>query len=399
MTQQFDSRPESWIPGRLDELRGQGLERRLSICEEAGGVISIEGRRLLNFASNDYLALAHRPDVVAASQAALLQYGCGAGASRLMAGTLPIHAQLEQRLARLKGYPAALVLGSGFLANLAAVTALVGRGDHIFMDRLCHASMVDAALLSRASIHRFRHNDVEHLRSLLASAPKGRRLMLTESVFSMDGDVAPLREIAAISSASEAMLVVDEAHATGVLGPGGAGLVREYALEQAVTVSMGTLSKALGGFGGFLACSEQIRDWMVNRARAFIFSTALPPAACGAALGALNALEQDTRMGDRLLERATAFRERLTAMGFNTGSSVTPIIPVIVGDNERALHLAATLKKRGIIAPAIRPPTVPAGAARLRLSVTLAHSEDDLAQAAQAIADAAAETCARDSGA
>jgi len=269
------------------------------------------------------------------------------------------------------------------------VTALAGRGDHVFLDRLCHASLVDAAVLSRAELHRFRHNDPEHLAALLAAASGGRRLVVTESVFSMDGDTAPLRELAAAAKSAGAMMLVDEAHATGVLGPGGAGLVRDLGLESCVTISMGTLSKALGGYGGFLACSEPVRDWLVNRARAFIYSTALPPAACGSALGALNVLERTPDLGCRLLERAAGFRERLRALGFETGASVTPIIPVLLGENDRALRLAAALREQGILAPAIRPPTVPAGTARLRLSVTLAHSEEDLAAAAAALAEVA----------
>lgn len=381
----YDS-PNEWIPVELEKLRQKGLKRSLVTCAQACGAFESEGKRRLNFASNNYLDLAEHPDVLAASESALRQFGCSAASSRLLAGTLPCHDALEQRLANLKGYPRALVLGSGFLANLAAVTALAGRGDHVFLDKLCHASLVDAAILSRAALYRFRHNDPEHLKSLLATAGKGRRLVLTESVFSMDGDIAPLRQIAEITEKAGAMLLVDEAHATGVLGPNGAGLVRELGLTQAVTVSMGTFSKALGSYGGFLACSTSVCDWLINRGRAFIYSTALPPAACGAALGALDVLERTPDMGKRLLANAQGFCARLHAAGFQTGGSRTQIVPVLLGSNERALSIAGALREHAIIAPAIRPPTVPTGTARLRLSVTLAHTRADLDAVASLLA-------------
>ncbi len=381
---------DDWIAAELRQLREQGLERALRELPEAGGKIRIGGRQFLNFSSNDYLGLARHPAVIAAAESALRRWGAGSGSSRLVAGSLPCHADLERRLAADKGYPAALVFGSGFLANLGIVSALAGRGDWVVADRLAHASLMDAAVLSRADLHRFPHNEPDTLDALLAKRPPGTRcLVVTESVFSMDGDLAPLREIAGIARRHGAMLLVDEAHATGVFGPAGAGRVRELGLEQDVTLSMGTLSKALGGYGGFVACSEPMRQWLVNRARSLIFSTSLPPAVIGSALGALDHLAEHPDLGRQLLDRATQFRERLRSAGLDTGNSASQIIPVIVGDNRKALALAQRLREQGVLAVAIRPPTVPAGTARLRLSVTLDHSPEDLERAADLLVQSA----------
>lgn len=385
--------PEDWMAPELQQLRDQGLERTLREVPETGGKLSIDGRQVLNFSSNDYLGLARHPDVLAAAESALRRWGAGSGSSRLVAGSLPCHAELERRLAGEKGYPAALVFGSGFLANMGIIPALVGRHDWIVADRLAHASIMDAAVLSRAVLHRFQHNEPDTLAAILVKRPAHARcLVATESVFSMDGDLAPLREIAGVARRHGVMLMVDEAHATGVFGPGGAGRVRELGLERDTALSMGTLSKALGGYGGFVACSETMRQFLVNRARSLIFSTSLPPAVIGSALGALDHLRTQPDLGQQLLERAARFRGRLRAAGFDTGHSASQIIPVIVGDNRRALALARRLLEHGIMAAAIRPPTVPAGTARLRLSVTLDHTPEDLDRAVEMLVrDARAE--------
>ena len=367
---------EAWIAAELAVLRQQ---HRLREAPVRSGTT-------LNFSSNDYLDLAHHPEVIAAAERALRNDGAGAGASRLVSGTLTLHEELEARLARLKGYPASLVFGSGYLTNLGVIPALVGRDDMIFADRLAHASLMDAAILSRAELFRFQHNAADHLDELLKNHNgTGRKLVVTESVFSMDGDLAPLSEIAAAAERHGALLLVDEAHATGVFGPGGCGLIREYKLEPLVTVSMGTLSKALGGYGGFVACSETLRTLLVNHARAFIFTTAPPPAVLGAALGALNVLENNPGWGAELLRRAAVFREQLQFFGLDTMQSASQIIPLFVGDNARALTLADRLREQGLLVVAIRPPTVPEGTARLRFSVTLAHRATDLARAAEII--------------
>jgi len=433
-----------WIEAGLRQLRESGLERSLRKFEDVGGKFHDDKGKILNFSSNDYLGFARNEKIIAAGIAAFRSYGASAASSRLVSGTLPCHSELEQKLAKFKGYPAALVFGSGYLTNLGIIPALVGREDAVIADRLAHASLIDGAILSRANLKRFQHNDPDHLAKLLETEKASKhRLVVTESVFSMDGDLAPLKEIAAVCAEHNAMLLVDEAHATGVFGPSGAGLVREYKLdpvmrqgnfclapmvgrtlrvsrssdgsaetprptcdatlsteggsasdepdtesENQVTVSMGTLSKALGSYGGFVACSAPLRDWFINRARSFIYSTALPPAIARAAEEALNILANGQPLGQELLKRAEIFRRRLQEAGFNTGKSASQIIPLIVGKNAKALSLAERLRDKRILAVAIRPPTVPEGTARIRLSVTLDHSQADLEQAADQIIDA-----------
>jgi 8-amino-7-oxononanoate synthase len=381
---------ETWIKDELTALREAGLERAVVPYDRTGVEVASGGQSLMNFSSNDYLGLSCHPRVQAAAIAAINRFGAGATASRLVSGTLTCHEDLESRLAALKGYPAALVFGSGYAANVGIISALVGRGDHIFIDRLAHASLVDAAVLSRASVHRFHHNDAAHVSRLCrGGSGSGKRLIVTESVFSMDGDLAPVRALAAVAEVEGAMMLVDEAHATGVFGLGGAGLIRAAGVESTVNLSMGTLSKALGGSGGFVACSVEMRTWFIHKARSFIYSTALPPAMAGAAVGALNVLRDNPGMGTELLARSAQFRSRLQALGLNTGASESQIIPVMVGDNTRAVRLHRRLLEQGILAIAIRPPTVPRGTARLRLSVRLDHPVAMLNEVADRIAAAA----------
>ena len=388
---------EDWISPQLDETRTQGLERNARVYPETGGKFKIEGRDVLNFSSNDYLDLAHHRHVVDRSREALDQYGTGSTASRLVTGTLPIHEELEARLAREKGYPSALVYGSGYMANAGIIPILAGRNDLIFADRLVHASMIDACRLSGAKLVRFAHNDAAALEERLEShaSGNGKKLIITESVFSMDGDIAPLAEIAGLAERYGAMLMVDEAHATGTFGPHGTGLVRELGLEDRVNVSMGTLSKALAGYGGYAACSEDLRRLLVNSSRAFIYTTAPPPAVIGAALGALDVLEASPRLGNILQANADYFRSLLHEGGLDTLDSRSQIIPVVIGDNAKALAVSQGLRDQGLIAAAIRPPTVPDGSARLRLSVTLAHLVDDLEHAATLIIEAVKEARAQ----
>jgi 8-amino-7-oxononanoate synthase len=380
---------ESWILGELDELRAQHLFRALSLFPAAGGKMEIGGKPCLNFASNDYLDLSGHPLVIDAARQALADYGAGSTASRLVAGTLDLHERLERKLAAHKGYPAALVFGSGYLANAGIIASLAGDGDAILADKLVHASVIDAAKLSGAKLIRFRHNDAGHLRELAKKSTGFRRsLIVTESVFSMDGDLAPLAEIAEIAREISAVLVVDEAHATGVFGPNGSGRVRELNLESAVNVSMFTMSKGLGGYGGGVACSPVLRDWFINRARSFIYTTSLPPSVIGAAIAAVDLLDEHPEWGTELLKRARNFRAALKSRGLDTLDSASQIVPVVVGDNEKTMAVAKRLRERNILVAAIRPPTVPAGTARLRLSLTLAHSDADLEHAAIAIAEA-----------
>ena len=376
-----------WIQPILNEAKFQGLERTARPYPEAGGKIQIDGNEVLNFSSNDYLDLAHHRHVMDCAREALDQYGIGATASRLVTGTLPIHEQLEARIAKEKGFEAALVFGSGYLANAGTIPVLAGKSDLIFADKLVHASMIDACKLSGAKLVRFTHNDVQALEKRLNQFPAtgNRRLIITESVFSMDGDIAPLAEIATLADTHNAMLIVDEANSTGTFGPNGAGLVRELGLENAVTVSMGTMSKAMAGYGGFVACSDNLRKLLIQSARAFIYTTAPPPAVIGAALGIMDVLESSPRLGNILQANADYFRSLLHAAKLDTLQSQSQIIPIVIGDNEKAVAFSQKLRKQGIIATAIRPPTVPAGTARLRLSVTLAHHVNDLERAAQQI--------------
>jgi len=380
----------AWIDAELETLRDRHLMRQTTVRPGVGGKLTEGSIELLNFSSNDYLNLSRDARLIEAANAAAARFGTGATASRLVAGTLPCHDELEQRLAAHKGYPAALLFGSGFLANIGTIPALIGRDDHAFADRLVHASIIDGVRLSGARLHRFHHNDVDHLSDLLAAAPlRARKLVLTESVFSMDGDMAPLDRITDTADRFNAMILVDEAHAGGVFGPHGAGRIAELGLPDRVHIGMGTLSKALGGYGGFVTCSKPIRELLVNRARAFIYTTGLPPAAVAAGSAALDILEQDPGLGPTLLERCRVFRLALHARGIDTSGSASQIVPVLIGESEAAIATAKVLQRHNLLAVAMRPPTVPEGTARLRLSVTLAHTPDDLTRAADLVADCA----------
>jgi 8-amino-7-oxononanoate synthase len=386
-----------WIERALARQDAEGLLRGTTAWESTGGRIALEdGRTLLNFSSNDYLDLANDGRVKAAAAEAALRLGCGATASRLMSGTLSLHERLEAALAGLCGTEAALLFGGGFPMNVGLLAALAGRDDVVFADRLNHASLVDGARLSGAAVKRFPHNDADALSALLERTPvRGRRFVVCESVYSMDGDVAPLAAIGAAARAHGATWLVDEAHAVGVFGAGG-GVCR--ALDASVPrpdIVLGTLGKALGSFGGFAACTAAVRRFLVNRARSFVYSTALPPPVAAAALAAVEIVSAEPGMGDELLARARAFHGMLAAEGLRLPPFASQILPVHVGGNRPALDFARRLRERDILAVAVRPPTVPAGTARLRLSLTRAHSADDLSRAASAIGEAFREASRR----
>ena len=377
-------RGEEWMTEHLAALKARGLERKARLRPQGEG--------LLDFSSNDYLNLSRHPKVIERARRALDEYGTGATASRLVSGTIPLHEELESLISEHKGYESTLVFGSGYMANVGAIPSLVGRHDLVIADKLVHASIIDAITLSRAKLIRFKHNCVSDLKKILEKQAdfKGRVLVVTESVFSMDGDIAPLRKIADLTDQFGVMLMVDEAHATGVFGEHGAGLVAAMHLQGRVNVTMGTLSKAMGGYGGYVGGSKALRELLVHGARSFIYTTAPPPAQMGAALGAFEVLGAEPSLGARLLRNALFFRSILEASGLNTLRSQSQIIPILIGDNQRAVAISNTLRERGIIASAIRPPTVPEGTARLRLSVTLAHSMADLQRAAREIVDVCA---------
>ena len=389
--------PLSFCRERLDALRGQDLCRTLrEVSPGAFPCVERDGRRLLHFCGNNYLALAAEPRVIAAAKAALDRHGVGAGASRLIAGSFPPHREIEEALARFKGQEAALVFPTGYAANLGALTALAGPRDEIFADALNHASLNDGCRLSGAAVRRYRHRDVDHLRELLEAArPRGRRLIVTDGVFSMDGDVAPLPALAEIAGAAGAILVVDDAHGTGVLGPDGAGAAAALGVHDGVHVHVGTLSKALGGQGGFVAGRRDLVDWLVNAARTFVFTTGLAPALAAAAKEALAISIAEPARRARLMENARALREGLLRAGFvvkpDEAAPLTPIVPVVVGEAGRAVALSKRIEELGFLVAPVRPPTVPKGTSRLRATVMSAHSGDDVAAAVAAFARAGAE--------
>jgi 8-amino-7-oxononanoate synthase len=308
-----------------------------------------------------------------------------------VAGDLPVHGELERRLAAFKGTPAALLFSSGYHANVGVLAALVEREDEIFSDRLNHASIVDGCRLSLARTHRYPHCDVDALARLLAASSARRKLVVTDAVFGMDGDAAPLAAIAELCERHGAMLYVDEAHATGVLGPTGAGLCEAEGVSERVDVVMGTLGKALGSFGAFVAGSRRLVDWLTSRARTFVFTTALPPGACGAAMAALDVIAEEPARRERLHRLARRMREDLAAMGFDMSRVVAPIFPVVLGDEATALEASRRLRARGYFVRAIRPPTVPPGTSRLRVSITAAHEEEQVDGFLEALAEVLAE--------
>jgi 8-amino-7-oxononanoate synthase len=360
-----------WIDRELARLNDAGLRRALEpLGPRQGPVVEVRGRSLVNLCSNDYLGLAGDPRVMRAAADAALAEGAGSGASRLVAGDLPIHGRLEAALAGLHGSEAALLFNSGYHANAGVPPVLVGRDDAVFSDELNHASIIDGVLLSRAELHRYRHGDVGELSGLLAASKARRKLVITDAVFSMDGDAAPLADLADACDRSGAMLYVDEAHAVGVLGPTGAGLAEQLGLKHRVDVEMGTLGKALGAFGAYVAGEARLRELLISRARTFVFTTALPPAACGAALAALEIVRGEPERRERLHALMARLKAGLLARGFDVSRVVSPIFPVVLGSEGRALAAAAGLRERGFYVRAIRPPTVPRGTSRLRVALT-----------------------------
>lgn len=361
---------------QLDELRTQGLWRELRPLDVVDGVtVRSEGREWINFSSNDYLGLAQSPEMQNALAEGIVKYGGGSGASRLVCGTHRAHATLEEALADFKGTQAALTFSSGFAVALGTIPALVGAGDTLILDKLCHASLVDAARLSGATIRVFPHNHLDKLERLLQTA-QGRVLVVTESIFSMDGDAAPLREIVELKSRYGAWLLVDEAHAVGVLGPQGRGLAAELGIDQQVDLHMGTLSKAFGLSGGYLAASRQVIDLLIQRARSFIYTTA-PPVHLAHALSVMLGFIR-SGSGDVLRQRvhshARQTQKLLSEMGIPTLAVTAAILPVILGEAARAMEISTRLREAGFLIPCIRYPTVARGSARLRITVSALHS-------------------------
>ncbi len=378
------------IEARLDELEQLGLGRRMRLVSGPQGPrVVLDGKPVLLLCSNNYLGLADHPRVRAAAAEAATRWGVGAGASRLVSGTMTIHGRLEERLAGFEGYGTALLFGSGYLANLGVVSALARPGDVVFSDELNHASIVDGCRLSRAEVFVYDHGDVEHLAWGLREAQGRGALIVTDGVFSMDGDVAPLDEIVELARRHDVRVVVDEAHGTGAIGPGGRGAVAEAGLEDEVDVIVGTLGKALGAYGAYACCDATMARYLVNAARPFIFSTAPPPPAVAGALAALELLRTEPRRVERLQANAGVLRAALAQEGFEVAGSSTQIVPLVVGDASLAVRMCEAALERGVFAQAIRPPTVPAGSSRLRLAVMASHTRDELRDAARALGRAA----------
>lgn len=374
----------------LKMLKAQGLHRKMRrIAGSQGSKVVVDGKESLLLCSNNYLGLAAHPRLAEAAISAVERYGTSSGASRLVSGNMELHALLEERIARFKGTEAALVFNSGYAANSGIIPALVGKGDVVFSDRLNHASIVDGCLLSRATMVRYPHNDPAALRRLLERhETSGRRLIVTDGVFSMDGDLARLRELAELKREFGALLMVDDAHGTGVLGDTGRGSAEVQGVLDSVDIHMGTLGKALGSFGAYAAASEEIVDYLANHVRSFIFSTSLPPAVLAASLAAIDLIDspEGAALRQQLDRNTVFFREGLRSAGFDTMGSETQIVPLFVGGAEQTMEFTARLLEEGIFAQGIRPPTVPAGTCRLRCTLMATHTEEDLAVALERMA-------------
>jgi 8-amino-7-oxononanoate synthase len=380
------------VAERLEELRDRGLHRRLRLINGPQGPRVLLGEEpVLLLCSNNYLGLADHPRVRSAAAEAALRWGAGAGASRLISGNMEPHRRLESRLAEFKGFEAALLFGSGYLANTGTIAALAGEGEVVFSDELNHASIVDGCRLSRAETFVYRHGDLEHLAWGLGEVEGRGSLIVTDGVFSMDGDIAPLTELVELARRHRCRLMVDEAHATGAIGPGGRGSVAAAGLSDEVDVVVGTLGKALGAYGAYVCADAETIDFLLNTARPFVFSTAPPPAAVGAAIAALELLQAQPDRVERLQANAATLRSALAAEGLRTGNSQTQIVPIEVGGAARTMELCELVLERGVFAQGIRPPTVPEGSSRLRFTVMATHRSGELQRAAKLVGGAARE--------
>ncbi len=370
------------LTAALTRLKQDHLYRRRRISESATGVhINMDGRELLSFCSNDYLGLANHPEVVKAMRDGADYWGAGSGASHLVNGHSAAHHALEEELAAFTARPRALLFSTGYMANMGVIAALCGRGDYVFEDRLNHASLLDGGLLSQARLQRFAHGDANALNKKLAERDSGEMLVVTDGVFSMDGDIAPLPELAAKAKQHNAWLMVDDAHGFGVLGANGGGCVEHFGLGMdEVPILIGTLGKAFGTFGAFVAGSEEMIEYLIQKARPYIYTTALPPAVAEATRASLKLLQEDQWRREKLQTLIKQFRKGASELGLQLMNSDTPIQPLLIGDNDKAMAMSDALLKQGILISAIRPPTVPEGTARLRVTFSAQHREVDVDQ-------------------
>ncbi len=385
--------PAEVLSRELDALAGRHLRRvRRTIAGAQGPTVEVDGRELLCLCSNNYLGLAGDARLASAAIAAIERDGFGAAASPLISGHMQAHADLEEEIAAWQGTEAALVFGSGYHANIGVLAALVRAGDEVLSDELNHASLIDGCRLSRADVRVYRHLDVDDLARQLERSTARRRLIVTDSVFSMDGDAAPLAEIVRLAERHDAWVMIDEAHAVGVFGPDGAGLAAELGVGERITVRMGTLGKALGGYGAFVAGSRALVELLVNRARAYVYSTALPPAVIAAAQAAIGIARSDHARREALWRNARRLHGGLAAAGIAMQPLASPIVPLLVGGADAAVRVAEAALANGVLAPAIRPPTVPEGTARLRLTPIATHTDAQIDQATAVLARAVRES-------
>ena len=371
----------SFIDEEMAMLHRKHLYRQLRVVQEVlpEGWILMEGRRLLNLSSNNYLGLANSRLLREEAGEWLQRFGASASASRLIVGNLSLHQTVEEKIAAFQGAEAAILYNTGYMANVGVISALMNKGDFILSDKLNHASIVDGIMLSGAEFRRYPHGDLNKLEDLLKkSSARNKKLIVTDSVFSVDGDIAPLKEIVELKERFGAILMIDEAHGSGVFGENRRGVAEMLGVEEAVEVHMGTFSKALGSYGAYVCGSMKLVEYLVNRSRSFIYSTSLPPAVLGANLAAIRVVAESPELSQKVLENAAYLRQNLNRLGFNTLASASQIIPLLVGDNRKAVEFASLLFKKGVMAVAIRPPTVPPKTARLRLSVTAEHRYEDL---------------------
>lgn len=367
------------LEAELRELETQGLLRSRRVLQSAQGAhVKVDGRDYLAFCSNDYLGLAAHPQLIDAACSGAAQYGVGAGASHLIVGHSAAHHQLEQALAQFLELPQALLFSTGYMANLGIVSALLGRNDVVLADKLNHASLNDAALLARAQFVRYNHCDLAHLEQALSKAQGGRKLVVTDAVFSMDGDIAPVPQLLALCERYDATLLLDDAHGFGVLGEHGRGVLEHFNVQSSRIIYMATLGKAAGVFGAFVAGSEVLIQTLIQRARTYIYTTALPPLLATAVLAGLKLLRQEDWRRTHLRALIASFKQHLATQRWHLLPSDTPIQALIIGSNQEALAVAEALRGAGILVPAIRPPTVPKGQARLRISLSAAHTQEDV---------------------
>jgi len=379
-----------FISEELKELEQSGLYRRLrTITSNQEAHVTIGGKDYISFSSNNYLGLASHPKVKESAINAIKLYGCGAGASRLIVGTMELHTKLEERIAAFEDKPAAILFCTGYVANVGVITSIVGEGDAVIVDHLNHASIIDAARLSGAKLLVYPHKDMKKLESILKRYKEyKKRLIVTDTVFSMDGDFALLPDIVKLAKKYGAITMVDEAHATGVIGDGGRGVCEYYGISKDIDIVMGTLSKAVGGLGGFVVGSQELISYLHNKARSFIYTTALPPAVCAAAITAFDIIEAENELRYKFWERVALIRNGLKDIGFNLVSTESHILPVIIGNEKTAMEMSRYLYENGVLVPGIRYPTVAKGDARLRITVMVTHTRKDITKLLSVLAEA-----------